>query len=380
MDTAIWCRRLVGSVVLYKIKVFFLSDYFIVFCATLLFLNFMIILIFVSVTEREGAMGNPLISIKNLKKNYGNIEVLKGIDLEINEGEIYGLIGQSGAGKSTLLRCINGLEEFDEGSLIVDDLKVDPNSKKIREIRKEMGMIFQTFSLISRKTVYENIELPLKLWGVPKENRKSRVVELANLVGMPDKLDKYPSTLSGGQKQRVGIARALALQPKILLLDEATSALDPATTISILDLLQDINEKLKITMVLVTHQIEVIKRLTNRVSILKNGRIVVDSDTKQLFLDQPFELMELTGDIYHFIPSNGYRLIKIFFEDYRNYEDLISNISADTGCRFNIVDIKLEYVNKVKLGYAVIEVKDAEYNVIIKNLSDNNVEWEVINE
>ena len=179
-----------------------------------------------------------MIKIKNLNKYYGDVQILKNVDIEISKGEIFGIIGHSGAGKSTLLRCINGLEDYRDGSLTVEGQEVKGlNEKEIRELRKDLGMIFQHFSLLERKTVFENVALPLECFKYPKEEIEKKVMNLLELVGLADKKDAKPRNLSGGQKQRVAIARALALEPKVLLCDEATSALDPNTTKSILALL-----------------------------------------------------------------------------------------------------------------------------------------------
>ena len=201
-----------------------------------------------------------MIEICDLNKSFGELNVLKNINLTIPTGEIYGLVGRSGAGKSTLLRCMNGLEGYDSGSVKIDGIEVkDRDKDEMRDLRKEMGMIFQTFSLVSRRSVYQNVALPLKCWKYPKQEIDKRVKELLELVEITEKVDERPEVLSGGQKQRVAIARALALNPKILLCDEATSALDPKTTQSVLNLLQDINRKLGLTIVVVTHQMEVIR-------------------------------------------------------------------------------------------------------------------------
>ena len=206
-----------------------------------------------------------MINIKNLNKHYGDIKVLNNISIDIKKGEIFAIVGHSGAGKSTLMRCINGLEDYTDGSLKVNNKEIK-NLKKdeLREFRKNIGMIFQHFSLIQRKTVYENVALPMELWGYSKDEISKKVKELLSLVGLDEKIDSYPSQLSGGQKQRVAIARALTLNPEVLLSDEATSALDPNTTTSILKLLKEINEKLNITIILVTHEMEVVKQIAQK--------------------------------------------------------------------------------------------------------------------
>ncbi len=238
-----------------------------------------------------------MIEVCNLNKSFGNLQVLKDISLTIPSGQIYGLVGRSGAGKSTLLRCMNGLEEYDFGSLKVDGIEIKDRSKEeIRNLRKDMGMIFQSFSLISRRNVYQNVALPMKCWKYSKEEQEKKVKELLELVEISDKMYERPENLSGGQKQRVAIARALSLNPKILLCDEATSALDPKTTQSVLDLLQDINRKLGLTIVVVTHQMEVIRSCCDTVSILENGKISETGGVKEIFLRKPESLLNLLGE------------------------------------------------------------------------------------
>ena len=198
-----------------------------------------------------------MIEVKNLCKSFGDLDVIKDVSFKIEDGDIFGIIGQSGAGKSTLLRCFNGLEDYQSGSIVALGKEVkDLSKKELQLMQKNMGMIFQNFNLLNRLTVYENIALPLKFWKMnPKDKvNDDRIHELLKLVGLEDKINAKPRELSGGQKQRVAIARALVLNPKILLCDEATSALDPKITQDILSLLQKINEELNITIIVVTHQ------------------------------------------------------------------------------------------------------------------------------
>jgi D-methionine transport system ATP-binding protein len=235
-----------------------------------------------------------MISIKNLSKNfnspYGAVEVLKDINLNIEKGDIFGVIGFSGAGKSTLIRCINRLEEPDAGEIYVGDKNITIlNKKELKEARKKIGMIFQQFNLFDSRTVFENIAFSLEVAGVKKDKVKDRVDELLQLVELTDKKDAYPLQLSGGQKQRVGIARALANEPDVLLSDEATSALDPQTTYSILQLLKNINKKLNITILLITHELDVLRYSTNNMAVLEKGRIVETGSTESLFLNPKSE-------------------------------------------------------------------------------------------
>ncbi len=235
-----------------------------------------------------------MIKLMGVKKSFGNVQVLKDISIEINEGEIYGLIGHSGAGKSTLLRCINGLESYDDGLVNVMGNEVKSlNKNELRAFRKDLGMIFQNFNLLNRKTVYKNIALPLEVWGYDKDKIKKRVLELLKLVDLEDKINSKPAQLSGGQKQRVAIARALALNPKILLCDEATSALDPKTTKDILALLNKINKELGITIVVVTHQMEVVKEICEKVALLEDGILVAKGAVEEVFLKPGISIKEI---------------------------------------------------------------------------------------
>ena len=229
-----------------------------------------------------------MISLNSIKKVYhtksGDVEALRDIHLSINAGEIFGIIGYSGAGKSTLIRLINLLEQPTSGTVLVDGEDLTSLSeKRLRAARKRIGMIFQHFNLLWSRTVEENIRFPLEIAGVPRKDQTARVHELIKLVGLEGRETSYPSELSGGQKQRVGIARALANDPKVLLCDEATSALDPKTTDSILDLLVDINQKLGLTIVLITHEMNVIRKICHRVAVIDEGRIVEEGDVLEVF-------------------------------------------------------------------------------------------------
>lgn len=229
-----------------------------------------------------------MININNLscfyKDNGKHITALKDIDLEIKKGEIFGIIGPSGAGKSTLLRTINLLEKPDRGELIVDGLSLQKLPKKeLIEIRQNIGMIFQNFNLFASRTVYSNVSFPLKITGTKKEWRDEKVRNLLELVGLNDKVNRYPAQLSGGEKQRVGIARALANEPDLLLSDEATSSLDPETTDSILELLLEIRDEMDLTIVLVTHEMDVVRKVCDRMAVIRDGMIVKSGQTERFF-------------------------------------------------------------------------------------------------
>lgn len=229
-----------------------------------------------------------MIEIKNLSKTFntadGKVDALKNVSININDGDIFGIIGMSGAGKSTLVRTINMLERPTEGSVFIDGIDVGTlNDKALRQIRRTTTMIFQGFNLLMQRNCLRNICFPLELAGVPKSESKKRAMELLELVGLGDKAKVFPSQLSGGQQQRIAIARALATNPKVLLCDEATSALDPNTTNSILELIRDINKKLGITVIIITHQMSVVESVCNKVAILENGTVVEQGDVEDIF-------------------------------------------------------------------------------------------------
>lgn len=225
-----------------------------------------------------------VVRLHRVNRRFGNTQALKDVSLTVKRGEIVGIIGRSGAGKSTLIRCLNGLERPDDGIIEIEGHPITGLSEKqLQSVRSRVGMVFQHFNLLSAKTVEQNVALPLKIAGYDKMQRKTRVAELLALVGLEDKAAQYPAALSGGQKQRVGIARALAANPALLLCDEATSALDPETTRSILALLQSLNQKLGITVLLITHEMEVIKKVAHRVAVLNGGEIVEEGPVWQVF-------------------------------------------------------------------------------------------------
>jgi D-methionine transport system ATP-binding protein len=235
-----------------------------------------------------------VIQLANVTKTFvtkkGKIDALKNVSLHVKKGEIFGVIGYSGAGKSTLIRCVNLLERPTSGSVTVNGVELTTlSSQKLKEMRKKIGMIFQGFHLLKTATVYENLAIPLRLSGVPKDEIEKRVKKYLEIVGLQDKHDSYPAELSGGQKQRVAIARALAHEPEVLLSDEATSALDPETTESILYLLLKINDELGITILLITHEMNVIQKVCDRVAVMESGEIVETGSLLQVFSDPQHE-------------------------------------------------------------------------------------------
>ena len=321
-----------------------------------------------------------MIEIRNVYKSFKNIEVLKDISIRINQGEIYGIIGHSGAGKSTLLRCINGLETYDKGVVKVMGQDVSTlNSKEIREFRKDLGMIFQNFNLLKRKTVYKNIALPLEFWGYSKEEIDKRVKDLLKLVGLEDKKNSKPNALSGGQKQRVAIARALALEPKILLCDEATSALDPKTTKDILELLSKINKELGITIVIVTHQMEVVKAVCEKVALIEGGIINIEGKSEELFLKPGLSLKKFLGEESEgeILPSTGIN-IKLFFPAHCSENTIITKMAREIGIDFSVVWGKLEKFKENILGSLVINIEEKDKEKVLTYLKDRQLEWEML--
>lgn len=320
-----------------------------------------------------------MIKLTSVKKNFGHVEVLKDISIEINEGEIYGLIGHSGAGKSTLLRCINGLESYDDGSVNVMGKEIkNLNKNELRAFRKDLGMIFQNFNLLNRKTVYKNIALPLEVWNYDKDKIKDRVLELLKLVDLEDNVNSKPGQLSGGQKQRVAIARALALNPKILLCDEATSALDPKTTKDILALLNKINKELGITIVVVTHQMEVVKEICEKVALLEDGILVAKGAVEEVFLKPGISIKKFLGEEENdTLPTSGVN-IRILFPSKCSESAIITRMARELEIDFSIVGGKLEKFREDVLGSLVINIDKSQKDMVLSYLEDKDIILEVL--
>ncbi len=316
-----------------------------------------------------------MIEIRNLQKSFGSLNVFENINLTVKDGEIYGLVGKSGAGKSTLLRCINGLESYSSGSILVDGLEVNSLDKNdLQNYRKDIAMIFQHFPMMSRKTVYDNIAFPMKCWKYDKKEIDERVKELAEIVGISHKLNKNPRVLSGGEKQRVAIARALTMKPKILLCDEATSALDPTTTQSILQLLKEINEKLNITIIVVTHQMEVIRHICEKVSLMENGRIVTHGEVDKIFLNQSEEVKSFLGRDETFDTSEGTNL-KIMLLENDDSKRILSKMARKLDVDFSILGGKMEKYRDKHLGDLIINFNDNDIEKVKKYLDEEEIIW-----
>lgn len=317
-----------------------------------------------------------MIKICGVSKSFLEEKVLNNVSFTVDKGDIYGVIGHSGAGKSTLLRCFNGLETYDTGTINIMDKEVkELNLRELREFRKNVSIIFQNFNLISRKNVFQNIAFPLEVWGMDKSSIKERVDSLIDLVGLKDKVNSSVRQLSGGQMQRVGIARALALSPKILLCDEATSALDPKTTKSILKLLRDINNKFNITIIVVTHQMEVVKEICNKFILLEGGEIKSKGVTDELFIRPTKEMKTLMGE-EELLPSTGYN-IKIFFQKEISQGCLITSIARELNIDFSIVWGRLEKFRDNVMGSLIINTSEENKEKIVNYLDEKSIGWEL---
>ncbi len=319
-----------------------------------------------------------MIEISGLQKTWDDdgVHVLSNINLTINDGEVYAIVGRSGAGKSTLLRCINGLTTYQAGSLKVDGQEVGSlNEKELRELRRNMGMIFQHFSLLERATVYQNVALPMKCWGYNKEQVDKRVSELLALVGLEDRANALPRNLSGGQKQRVAIARALTMNPKVLLSDEATSALDPKTTSSILDLLLKINKELGITIIFVTHQMEVVRAACERACILEEGHIAAEGTVENIFIEKPEALNRLLGEREEKLPELGHNIQVAYRINSISNAQIISALSKELDYLIPILDGQILEYRGERMGIFVINVDDAHLEATKAYLDAHQIDW-----
>lgn len=341
-----------------------------------------------------------MIKLNNITKIFElpnkKLTALDNVSLNIEKGQICGVIGASGAGKSTLIRCVNLLEKPTSGSVIVDGVELTKLSdRELVLARRQIGMIFQHFNLLSSRTVFENVALPLELEGESKAKIQEKITALLDLVGLSEKRDAYPSNLSGGQKQRVAIARALASDPKVLLCDEATSALDPATTQSILQLLKEINRTLGITILLITHEMEVVKQICDQVAVIDQGRLVEQGTVGEIFANPKTELaQEFIRSTFHIsLPdeylenltdtpkySKAYPIIKFEFTGRSVDAPLLSQASKKFGVELSILTSQIDYAGGVKFGYTIAEVEGDEDAITQTKvyLMENNVRVEVL--
>lgn len=334
-----------------------------------------------------------VIEFQNVHKTYRvagrDIPALNPTSLTIEDGQVFGLIGHSGAGKSTLLRLINRLENPTGGKIIVDGEDVTGfDATQLRSFRQQVGMIFQHFNLLASKTVADNVALPLVLAGeLPADQIKDRVTQLLHRVGLQDHAKKYPAQLSGGQKQRVGIARALATNPKILLCDEATSALDPQTTASVLQLLAEINRELKLTIVLITHEMDVIRRVCDRVAVMDAGRIVEQGLVAEVFLhpqhpttkrfvqeDEQVDEGEQRDDFAH-VPG---RIVRLTFQGDATYAPLLGTVARETGVDYSILAGRIDRIKDVPYGQLTLALIGGDMEAAFARFKAADVHMEVL--
>lgn len=320
-----------------------------------------------------------MIELKNVSKvfNDGTQEIVAvdDVSLHIDEGEIFGIIGYSGAGKSTLVRTLNGLEQPTSGSITVAGKELSRlNGKQLRQSRQKIGMIFQHFNILWSRTVVENIMFPLEIAGVPKKDRLERAQELVRLVGLDGREGAYPSELSGGQKQRVGIARALANDPDVLLCDEATSALDPKTTDDVLELLLDINRRLDLTIVIITHEMEVIRKICDRVAVMQGGRVVETGKTTDIFQnpkekitrefiqqDEDEDIDQLLSDFREYFPEG--RILRVTYPGNQSRAPIISRVSREFNVDINIIRGSIYTTQNSPVGTLYVQVFGDESDV-----------------
>ena len=298
-----------------------------------------------------------MIELKNVSKSFptaeGQLHALTDVSLTIGDGAVYGIVGMSGAGKSTLVRCINLLERPTAGQVVIDgqDL-MELSAPQLREKRRSISMIFQQFNLLMQRTCLGNICFPMEIAGVPKGEARKRALEYLDIVGLPDKANAYPAQLSGGQKQRIAIARALASNPKVLLCDEATSALDPTTTRSILRLIQDINRRMGITAVIITHEMAVVEEICTHVAILDHGRVMETGTVEEVFSNPQTEAGRrlVYPDGVHIGRLPAANVIRIAFNGGSSYEPLIASLAIDCGVKVNILGADTRNVNGQAFG------------------------------
>lgn len=327
-------------------------------------------------------MVKNVFELENISKTYKNdgkeFVALEDVSLSIREGEIFGIIGMSGAGKSTLVRTLNRLEEVSAGTVKFygNDL-ASLKTGELRNVRHSISMIFQNFNLLQQRTVIQNVEQPLRIAGVDKAKRREIAEEMLAIVGLSDKKNAYPERLSGGQKQRVAIARALAAAPKVLLCDEATSALDPKITGEILELLKEINEKRKLTIVIITHEMSVVEKICDRVAIIDNGKLAEIGEVKEVFrAPQPKAARKLVFPTNPFDPSKpDGRLIRIVFDGLAASEPFIANLVETTGKKVNILSANTKSVGGIGYGQMVLELPPEvdDQEVIIDFLKKNGL-------
>lgn len=306
-----------------------------------------------------------MIEIKNLCKSFptaeGTLDALRDVSLTVEDGQIYGIIGMSGAGKSTLVRCINMLERPTSGTVVIDGLDIGALSEKqLRPVRRQISMIFQGFNLLMQRTCLDNVCFPLELSGTPRAKARERALELLELVGLPDKAKAYPAQLSGGQQQRVAIARALATDPKVLLCDEATSALDPTTTHAILELIRDINAKMGITAILITHQMSVVEEICTHVAILDHGQVVEHGKVSDIFSNprsHAAKKLVFPEGVNEAVAVEDENVIRVVFNGaLATRTPLITQMAIDIGIPANILAASTKCIGDKVFGHMILSI------------------------
>jgi D-methionine transport system ATP-binding protein len=322
---------------------------------------------------------------KLFQSKNSTVRAVDDVSLDILRGEIFGIIGMSGAGKSTLVRMLNRLEDATEGEVIFDGKNLGSlNDKELRTVRRSMAMIFQNFNLLMQKTVLANVMLPMKIAHVPHKEQKERAMEMLKVVGLENKASAWPAQLSGGQRQRVAIARALAMNPKVLLCDEATSALDPKTTEEILALLGDINRKLNLTVVIITHEMSIVEKICDRVAIISDGKLAELGEVKEVFTSPKTEaarhlIMPIAKEPGSFDMTDR-RCIRIVFDGRAASEPLIANLVEDTGEKVNILCADTKTVGGVGFGQMIVELpkEEAAADRVIQYIKEKGVPFQEI--
>ncbi|MCD6038969.1 MAG: metN [Gammaproteobacteria bacterium] len=340
-----------------------------------------------------------MIRLEHIYKNYmtarGSVTALRDINIHVNSGEIFGIIGKSGAGKSTLIRCVNLLERPSSGEVIIaGEALTALSAAKLRAARRKMGMIFQHFNLLSSRNVYGNIALPLELAGCTKKQIADTITPLLELTDLTDKKTAYPAQLSGGQKQRVAIARALASKPQVLLSDEATSALDPETTLTILQLLKNIRDTLNLTILLITHEMSVIKSSCDRVAILQEGELIEENEVGEFFTHPQTDIAKhfITSSVLQHLPAaierpllvteqpHTHPILRLWFLQGTATQPIISEISQQFNLHINILQANVEYIKNHVMGMMIVALRGENVRIqpAIQYLKQNNVQVEVI--
>jgi D-methionine transport system ATP-binding protein len=329
-----------------------------------------------TVERGEARLSPPIVRLNRVSRRFGEVTALADVSLAVRQGEVLGIIGRSGAGKSTLIRCLNGLERPDSGTVEIEGRDITSlDERALQPLRRRIGVIFQHFNLLSAKTVAENVALPLKIEGQSRPARRARTLELLDLVGLSDKASAYPAQLSGGQKQRVGIARALAARPALLLSDEATSALDPETTVAILELLKDINRRFGLTILLITHEMEVIRAIADRVVVLDKGSVVEEGPVWQIFANPKAETtISLLQSIRPELPEHlaaslspyakGDAVLRVTLSGAQATQPLIADIATTFGVAARLLQGGVTHIQGQPVGHLFLALPSASPDLV----------------